>query len=193
MKLSKGGKVRCDMSTSVRILWWWVTETQFTEVRTEIRASKRHSGKDSACYCRRRKRSVFDPWVGKISWRRKWQPTQVFLPGEFHGQRSPRAIVYGVTKNQTRWARTASRGQKLALGTMSAPTPPPPQLLGIASQPSLSSWVHELPSFLHARDRAASPWVSYHAVPATRNTFPLSCLSDCNVLNPPPPKGSNLA
>ena len=32
--------------------------------------------------------AVFDPWVGKISWRRKWQPTPVFLPGEFHGQRS---------------------------------------------------------------------------------------------------------
>ena len=30
----------------------------------------------------------FDPWVGKIPWRRKWQPTPVFLPGEFHGQRS---------------------------------------------------------------------------------------------------------
>ena len=30
----------------------------------------------------------FDPWVGKIPWRRKWQPTPVFLPGESHGQRS---------------------------------------------------------------------------------------------------------
>ena len=30
----------------------------------------------------------FDPWVGKIPWRREWQPTPVFLPGEFHGQRS---------------------------------------------------------------------------------------------------------
>ena len=29
----------------------------------------------------------FDPWVGKISWRRKWQPTP-FLPGKSHGQRS---------------------------------------------------------------------------------------------------------
>ena len=28
------------------------------------------------------------PWVGKIPWRREWQPTPVFLPGEFHGQRS---------------------------------------------------------------------------------------------------------
>ena len=30
----------------------------------------------------------FDPWVGKIPWRRKWQPTPVFLPGESHVQRS---------------------------------------------------------------------------------------------------------
>ena len=28
------------------------------------------------------------PWVRKIPWRRRWQPTPVFLPGEFHGQRS---------------------------------------------------------------------------------------------------------
>jgi hypothetical protein len=30
----------------------------------------------------------FDPWVGKILWRRKWQPTPVFLPGKSHGGRS---------------------------------------------------------------------------------------------------------
>ena len=30
----------------------------------------------------------FDPWIRKIPWRREWQPTPVFLPGEFHGQRS---------------------------------------------------------------------------------------------------------
>ena len=29
----------------------------------------------------------FDPWVGKIPWRRKWQPTPVLLPGKSHGQR----------------------------------------------------------------------------------------------------------
>ena len=33
-------------------------------------------------------RPGFDPWVGKIPWRREWQPTPVFLPAEFHGQRS---------------------------------------------------------------------------------------------------------
>ena len=36
------------------------------------------------------KRRGFDPWVGKIPWRRRaWQPSSVFLPGEPHGQRSP--------------------------------------------------------------------------------------------------------
>ena len=30
----------------------------------------------------------FDPWVGRPPWRREWQPTPVFLPGEFYGQRS---------------------------------------------------------------------------------------------------------
>ena len=29
----------------------------------------------------------FNPWVGNIPWRRKWQPTLVFLPGKSHGQR----------------------------------------------------------------------------------------------------------
>ena len=42
-------------------------------------------GKESVCQCRK---PGFDPWVGKISWKKKWQPTPVFLPGEFHGQRS---------------------------------------------------------------------------------------------------------
>ena len=30
----------------------------------------------------------FNTWVGKIPWKREWQPTPVFLPGEFHGHRS---------------------------------------------------------------------------------------------------------
>ena len=41
-------------------------------------------GKESACQCRR---PGFEPWVGKIPWRRKWQPSPVFLPGESRGQR----------------------------------------------------------------------------------------------------------
>ena len=33
-------------------------------------------------------RCRFDPWVRKMPWRRAWQPTPAFLPGQFHGQRS---------------------------------------------------------------------------------------------------------
>ena len=38
--------------------------------------------------CRRHRRCGFSPWLRKIPWRRAWQPTPVFLPGESHGQRS---------------------------------------------------------------------------------------------------------
>ena len=34
------------------------------------------------------RRPRLDFWVGRILWRREWLPTLVFLPGEFHGQRS---------------------------------------------------------------------------------------------------------
>ena len=34
------------------------------------------------------RRPEFDPWVGRIHWRREWLHALVLLPGEFHGQRS---------------------------------------------------------------------------------------------------------
>ena len=46
------------------------------------------SVKEPTCQCRRHKRLGSNPWVGKIPWRRAWQPTPVFLPRESHGQRS---------------------------------------------------------------------------------------------------------
>ena len=46
------------------------------------------SGKEPTCQSRRHKTHGFDPWVGKVPWRRKWQPTPLFLPGESHGQRN---------------------------------------------------------------------------------------------------------
>jgi len=46
------------------------------------------SGKELACQCRRHKRYRFDPWVRKIPWKKAWQPTPVFFPGESHRQRS---------------------------------------------------------------------------------------------------------
>ena len=46
------------------------------------------SGKEPTYQCSRPKRWGFDPWVRKIPWSRKWQPTPVSFLGESHGQRS---------------------------------------------------------------------------------------------------------
>ena len=46
------------------------------------------SDKEPTYQCRLDVRDRIDPWVGRISWRRMWQPTPVFLPGESPGQRS---------------------------------------------------------------------------------------------------------
>ena len=47
-------------------------------------------------------RPGFDPWVGKMPWKREWLPTSVFWAGEFHGQRNLVGYtVHGVTKSQT--------------------------------------------------------------------------------------------
>ena len=48
---------------------------------------------------------TINPWIGKIPWRREWQPTPVFSPGESHGQRSLGGPpIHGVAKSQT-WLR----------------------------------------------------------------------------------------
>ena len=46
------------------------------------------NGKEPACQCRRQKILRFDPWIGKIRWRKAGKPTPAFMPGESHGQRS---------------------------------------------------------------------------------------------------------
>ena len=71
---------------------WQVTATgsqSWTGLKRLVTGLPRwRSGKESACQCRRHKRRGFNPWVRMLPWRRKWQPTPVFLPGKFHGQRS---------------------------------------------------------------------------------------------------------
>ena len=58
--------------------------------------------------CRRR----FNPWVGKIPWRREQQPTPVFLPGKSHGQRSLVGYSPRVTKSRTRLKRLSSSSSR---------------------------------------------------------------------------------
>ena len=65
----------------------------------------------------RRKGCGFDPWVVKISWRRAWQPTPVFLPRESHGQRTedPDRLVLRVAKSET-WLKQLSTQGSFRIG-----------------------------------------------------------------------------
>ena len=73
------------------------------------------SGKETACQCRKHKRRGFDPWVGKIPCRRKWQPTAVFLPGESHGQRKLAGYSPWVLKGWTRLKRLSTQPKSVLL------------------------------------------------------------------------------
>ena len=72
-----------------------------------LEGNKSQSGAsgESPYQWRKHKRWGFDPWVGKIPWRRAWQLTPVFLPGESLGQRSLPATVQGVAKRRTQLKR----------------------------------------------------------------------------------------
>ena len=72
-------------------IWDWpkVTHTEHHSHCTRVFLKRGFPG-DSAVrnLPARYRRCKFSPWVGKIPWRRKWQPTPVVLPGKSHGQRS---------------------------------------------------------------------------------------------------------
>ena len=57
----------------------------------------------------------FDPWIGRIPWRRKWQPTPVFLPGKAHGQKEPSGLQFGW------WPRVFKKKKKI--GTLDKSSP----------------------------------------------------------------------
>ena len=58
-------------------------------------------GKESACKGRRHKRGRFNPWMGKIPWRREWQATPDSFLGNSVNRGVWQATVHGVTKIQT--------------------------------------------------------------------------------------------
>ena len=64
---------------------WGRTASDTTEATQQ---QQQQSVKNPPAKCRRYRRLWFDPWVGKIPWRRKWQPTPVFFSWKSHGQRS---------------------------------------------------------------------------------------------------------
>ena len=52
------------------------------------------TSKESTCQCRRHKKCRLAPWVGKIPWRRAWQPTPVFFPGDFPWMEEPGGLQF---------------------------------------------------------------------------------------------------
>ena len=77
-----------DSSTAIllpRLIFFLCKSYCITHTHTHTHTPWWLSGKESACQCRRRR---FDLWIRKIPWRRKWQPTPVFLPGKSHEQKS---------------------------------------------------------------------------------------------------------
>ena len=67
-------------------LWSWAAEDSRGSYFE--RSPSGSTGKEPICQGRRCWRHRFDSWVRKMPWRRKWQPTPVFLPGKSHGQRN---------------------------------------------------------------------------------------------------------
>ena len=76
--------------------WFWISLTHncaLDRIEKVIKHSQGFPGGSHRKECLQCRRPRFNPWVGKIPWRRKWQPAPVFLPGKSHGRRS--LAVYG--------------------------------------------------------------------------------------------------
>ena len=73
------------------------------------------SGKECACQCRKLRRWGFDPWIRKIPWRSKWEPSPIFLPGKSHGQKSQEGYSpWGLKESDnTEWLNTSGIQVKL--------------------------------------------------------------------------------
>ena len=87
---------------------WSCKELDTTKWLTQVQGSDWEfpgstSGKKPTCQCRRHRRGRLSPWVGKTPWRRAWQLTPVFLPGESHGPKN--LAGYSLGKSQTQLKR----------------------------------------------------------------------------------------
>ena len=108
------------------------------------------SSRESDCQCRRHRKCGFDLWVSKIPWRRKWQPTPIFLPGESQGQRIPAGYGPWNCRVGHNWARMYSAKSLQSCPTLCDPidgSHQAPLSLGFSRQEYWS----ELP-FLPPRD-----------------------------------------
>ena len=80
-----------------------------------------------------------------MHWRRKWQPTAVFLPGESQGRGSLWAAVYGVAQSRTRLKRLGNSSGSTPLYVYTTPADGPLgcfQILAIANSVAMNTEVH---------------------------------------------------
>ena len=81
--------------------------------------------KESACQCRRCRRHGSNAWVGKIHWRRQWQSTPVFLPGEFPWTEEPGRLwsigLQRVSMTEVPWHTCTSPIRKEIIGNRKFP------------------------------------------------------------------------
>jgi len=85
-RYTKASKLSLPDHQSCQFLGWGVDQVEILSWNILMKGLPRWlSGKESTCQCRRHR---FDPWIGKIFWRRKWKPTPVSLLGKSHGQRN---------------------------------------------------------------------------------------------------------
>ena len=99
---------RCFFRQNVE--WSWETlldnsENTSPQTFSLIQLPQWLSGKESACNAGDSGKAL-DLWVRKIPWRRKWQPTPVFLPGKFHDRGAWQATVHGIPESDmTEWLK----------------------------------------------------------------------------------------
>ena len=100
--------VKTEWEPCVRI--WERSLKEIVSCRQYFGVPRWLSGKASAHQCRKCRRCRFDPWIRKIPWRSKWQPTPVFLPGESDGYRSlvGYSLWAGKESDMTQWLSTIS-------------------------------------------------------------------------------------
>ena len=106
-KLTKRHRKKDNERILCEYIWMWHMSGSFIYAHIYIYVGFPGGtrGKESTCQWRRHKRCKFDPWTGKIPWRRKWQPTPVSLPGKSHDRAAWRATVHRFTKSQTQLKR----------------------------------------------------------------------------------------
>ena len=114
-------------------------------------------GKEPACQCTRHKRCWFDLWVRKIPWRRKWLPTPVFWPGEFHGLESPPGLKESTQLNDFHFSGSGGKESACNVGD-------PDSVPGLRRSPG--EWngnPHQYSCLENPMDRGAW-WATVHGI-----------------------------